>query len=112
MSCLNLTRASRLSGLFAFSKKEDSNMSNGIYLKACAHCGSAPSLHQWRDTVTPNATWIECVGCGVMTDTFHDPRPLVARRKAAELWNMRATNARMFIVTPNGTAEPVLEVVK
>ena len=84
-----------------------------LYLKSCAHCGSAPELHQWRDTECPNATWIECVGCGVMTDTVYDPDGPSAQRKAAERWNMRATDVHMFVVTRNAKVERVLlEVVK
>lgn len=88
-------------------------MSNNVFLKACAHCGSAPALRQWRDTVNPNATWVECVGCGLMTDTFYDPNAIAAQRKAAERWNMRVSSAQMFMMKANGTAELVpLEVVK
>ncbi len=88
-------------------------MSNSVFLKACAHCAGMPALRQWRDTVNPNATWIECVQCGLMTDTFYDPNALIAQHKAAERWNTRVLSTAMYMVKANGTAELVpLEVVK
>lgn len=55
-------------------------------IERCHHCGSKPSLAQWRDTVKPNATWIECK-CGIMTKSFYGKSFLTTARKAIKCWN-------------------------
>lgn len=65
-------------------------------LKPCPMCGDEASFCQWRDTMEPNATWVECPSCGIMTDTFYDPSPDEAKRKAATVWNTRAPDATLF----------------
>jgi hypothetical protein len=57
-------------------------------LKPCAHCGKRPILVQWRDTLNPNATWIECK-CGIMTDSYHHKEPLKAFLRVKKVWNKR-----------------------
>jgi hypothetical protein len=59
-------------------------------LKPCAHCGYEARLCQWRDTLEPNATWVECPDCGIMTDSFHHEDPEMAKEMAAAIWNRRA----------------------
>ena len=58
-------------------------------LLPCPMCGDEARVCQWKDTVEPNATWIECPNCSVMTDTFYDPSPDEAIRNAASVWNRR-----------------------
>lgn len=61
-------------------------------LLPCPFCGGAAAFRQWLDTLDPNATWIECTGCSVMTDTTHHHDPEHAKRMAAQVWNRRAAD--------------------
>ena len=58
-------------------------------LKPCPFCNGKAVLVQWRDTKKPNATWIECGGCEVMTSSFHDKEYVKAIAKAVRVWNRR-----------------------
>jgi len=53
-------------------------------------CGAEPVMVQWEDTLKPNATWIECKSCGMMTKTYYDKVPLKAKEKALKAWNKKA----------------------
>lgn len=60
-------------------------------LKPCPFCGGEARVTQWRDTLSPNTTWIECINpeCQVMTDSFHHKDHNKARELAAQVWNRR-----------------------
>lgn len=58
-------------------------------LLPCPFCGSKAHIVQWRDTLKPNATWIECEGCHAMIETLYDDDPATARHQAAAVWNRR-----------------------
>lgn len=62
----------------------------------CPCCGGKARLCQWRDTVNPNATWVECVSeaCGVMTDSQHAETPEEAARLAIAIWSRRTETAK------------------
>jgi uncharacterized Zn finger protein len=55
----------------------------------CPCCGSEARICQWRDTLDPNATWVECPECGIMTDSFHHADAEEAKAMAAAVWNRR-----------------------
>ena len=60
-------------------------------LLPCPCCGKRPRVVQWRDTLNPNATWIECKSkhCGLMTPTTYNKSPLQAALQAEKIWNRR-----------------------
>ena len=60
----------------------------GELLKPCPFCGRKPYLVQWRDTLKPNATWIQCK-CGVMTDSHYNEGMFKAAHAAMLVWNRR-----------------------
>jgi hypothetical protein len=55
-------------------------------LMDCPCCGTTPNICQWKDTITPNATWIECE-CGIMTDSTHHEDSNEAKNLAIKIWN-------------------------
>jgi len=55
----------------------------------CPCCGSEARICQWRDTLDPMATWVECTECGIATDTFHHEDREEATAMAAAVWNRR-----------------------
>ena len=61
----------------------------------CPNCGSSIKVNQWKDTLKPNATWIECT-CGLITKTFYDKDPEKAKTKVLKMWNKRAAK-RVYI---------------
>ena len=60
-----------------------------IQLKPCLFCGGKAVFGQWLDTLNPNATWIECTGCPILTDAFYHEDPIKAKEEAAAIWNRR-----------------------
>lgn len=70
-------------------------------LKPCAHCGSKkPRLVQWRDTLNPNATWVECSvqSCKMMTSSYYHTNPVKAAEQAMKVWNRRAPDFQRDIL--------------
>ena len=61
-------------------------------LKPCPFCGGQAKVCQWRDTVDPNCTWIECE-CGAMMEHVHDESHVDAKEKAIKVWNTRVETA-------------------
>ncbi len=61
-------------------------------LLPCPCCGGIALFGQWLDTLDPNATWIECTTCELMTDSVHHEDPIEAMRLAAAIWNKRVPN--------------------
>lgn len=57
----------------------------------CPFCGGEAYIRQWRDTLKPNAAWVECVNpdCHAMTQTYYDEDPAIARQKAVAAWSRR-----------------------
>lgn len=62
-----------------------------VELLDCPFCSCEAHIGQWRDTLNPNATWVECMSpsCRAMTDTVHHEDADEAKRMAAALWNRR-----------------------
>ena len=62
-------------------------------LLPCPFCGSKAIVVQWRDTLKPNATWIECTrpACGIQTRTVYHKLVEGAVKLAIKLWNRRPT---------------------
>lgn len=58
-------------------------------LLPCPCCGGEARLAQWRDTASPNASWVECAECGLATADVHDEDPQKAKALAVALWNRR-----------------------
>jgi Lar family restriction alleviation protein len=58
-------------------------------LLPCPFCGGTAELVQWRDTLDPHATWIHCIDCDVMTESYHHEDAEQAKRLAAAVWNRR-----------------------
>ncbi len=64
---------------------------NEADLLPCPCCGGLALLCQWLDTLNPNAAWVECTICELMTDSVHHEDPIEAKRLAAAIWNRRTS---------------------
>lgn len=60
--------------------------------KACPLCNGKATLVQWKDTLKPNATWIECEECGCTTTTLYSKNAETAKNKVLNIWNTRTEN--------------------
>ncbi|MCB1714142.1 MAG: Lar family restriction alleviation protein [Candidatus Competibacteraceae bacterium] len=71
-------------------------MSDTVDLLDCPFCGCEAHIGQWRDTVKPNASWVECMNpdCMAATQTYYDPDMEAAKRKAVAAWNRRTQPQR------------------
>lgn len=66
----------------------DLSQTDGAGLYAC-RCGANAALCQWRDTLKPNATWVECTNpdCGMTTDSYQHDDAEQAKAEVVRRWN-------------------------
>lgn len=78
--------------------KQHHQTTGEVVLIPCPCCEAEAKYCQWRDTLEPNATWVECTNeeCGLTTDDVHHKDPEEAKRIVARRWNKR-TGAQTFV---------------